>query len=80
MDFTRLRTAISRAAQALVEQDPVKVLDSEFESVDPVSLRCRWSRYSRPKSSGVELAFVERLNRSFRCTLGHLEPPLGGVQ
>lgn len=52
----------------------------EFESVDPASLRCRWSRYSRPKSSGVELAFLERLNRCFRCTLGHLEPSLGGFQ
>ena len=59
MSLVRVREILSKFNESL-KQDPVEVVGApEFESVDPSSLRCRWPRYSRPKSSGVELAFVE---------------------
>lgn len=82
MDFTRLRAAMSRAAQALakfiesVKKDPVETVRApEFESVDPSSLRHNWSRHEVARSPASGYAADLRHNTRSRCTLGHMEPP-----
>lgn len=76
--LTRVQAILSKFAASLKRDRIEAVSVPKFESVDPSNLRHGWSRYDVARSPASKSTADLRHNIRSRCTLGHIEPPLGG--
>ena len=76
--LARVQVILSKFAASLKRDRVEAVSVPKFESVDPSSLRHGWSRHDMARPSASKRAADLQHNIRSRCTLGHLEPPLGG--